>query len=229
MRAARALAGIAALVHGREPGAALTLEKHLPVAAGLGGGSADAAAAIRLLCRLWNLDPATSAITDLAASLGADVPMCLASRPLRATGVGETLLPLGPLPDLAILLVNPRIAVSTPDVFRALENRSNPPLPEPVPLGDADAFLASLQSARNDLEPAAVRVAPVIGLVLERLAAAPGQRLARMSGSGATCFALFDHMDEAAGTAAAIQAERPDWWVRHAPLDGSGADWRGAD
>ncbi|WP_210272619.1 4-(cytidine 5'-diphospho)-2-C-methyl-D-erythritol kinase [Chthonobacter rhizosphaerae] len=217
----RAAVGLAALAGRADVPVAITLEKHLPVAAGLGGGSADAAATLRLLCRLWSMDPADAAVRDLAGRLGADVPMCLASRPLRAAGVGEVVTPIASLPALGILLVNPGVAVPTPAVFRALDRRDNPPLPETIP-SDADALLAMLAEARNDLEAPAIRVAPVVADVLAALRDCAGARLARMSGSGATCFALFDHEGAARAAATAVAAAHPSWWARSAALGGDG-------
>ncbi|WP_075217039.1 4-(cytidine 5'-diphospho)-2-C-methyl-D-erythritol kinase [Mongoliimonas terrestris] len=215
-RAAESLA----LALSRPPGdVAFALEKHLPVAAGLGGGSADAAAVLRLLSALWDVDPNGPAVTAVAAGLGADVPMCLASRPLRAEGIGERLTPVGRLPRFGILLANPGAAVSTPAVFRALTHRDNPPLPAVIPT-DRAGLLDLLAGARNDLEPAAISVAPVIADVLARLTDLPGARLARMSGSGATCFALFDSPEIAAASVPLLAEARPGWWVRTAALDG---------
>lgn len=213
MRAARGLADIC----GGRPGARIRLEKALPVAAGIGGGSADAAAALRLLCRLWSVDPALPAVRALALRLGADVPMCLLSRPLRARGIGERTEAFAPAEGIGILLANPRIAVPTGPVFARLEQRDNAPVAA-MPPGDRDGFLAALLACRNDLEAPARAVAPGIGEALERIAGLAGCRLARMSGSGATCFGLFD--DEAAARAAAarLSADRPDWWIAAAPL-----------
>jgi 4-diphosphocytidyl-2-C-methyl-D-erythritol kinase len=211
----RAAVALRALAPGR-PGAAITLEKALPVAAGLGGGSADAAAAIRALCRIWAIDPANPAVPGIALGLGADVPMCLASRPLRARGIGEALEPME-APPLGIVLANPGVAVPTADVFRRLARRDNPPIPA-VPLPDARGFLAGIATLRNDLEAPARDVAPAVGETLDALAALAGCRLARMSGSGATCFGLFDDADAAAAAASELARRRPGWWVRGSVL-----------
>ena len=196
-------------------GAALHLEKNLPVASGIGGGSADAAATLKALGELWRVSLPKGDIEAIALSLGADVPMCLAGAPARVTGVGETVLPYGGLPDLDLVLVNPGVAVSTPAVFRALASRDNAPLPalpDRFPaIGDLVDWLAT---ARNDLEPAAIGLAPVIGDVLARLGDAPGSLFARMSGSGATSFGIFENTEAAAAAAAAIAAAEPGWWVR---------------
>ena len=180
------------------------LDKRLPVAAGIGGGSADAAAALRLLCRRYGRDPIE--VMPLAAGLGADVPACLLSQPLRGTGRGDELVPLSePLPPCPVLLVNPRLPLATGPVFQAWDGVDRGPLPE----GEA---LAVARAARNDLEPPARTLLPLIGGVVEQLEAQAGVLLARMSGSGATCFALFE--DEGARDAAdrAIATARPGWW-----------------
>jgi 4-diphosphocytidyl-2-C-methyl-D-erythritol kinase len=211
LRAARHLGG---------PGAAITLTKVLPPASGIGGGSADAAATLRALLRLAGADPV---VTDPAtlATLGADVPACFMGRPLRLRGIGEQLDPLAhPLPPAWFVLVNPRVEVPTPRVFAALERRENPPLPDHLPQGwhDAGDLAAFLHSTRNDLEPPARATAPVIGDVLAALAATPACLLARMSGSGATCFGLYATEPQAHAAAAAIIAGNPGWWVAPAPM-----------
>jgi 4-diphosphocytidyl-2-C-methyl-D-erythritol kinase len=188
--------------------AALTLEKHLPVASGIGGGSADAAAALRLLCRLWGVGAGAGAV--LAPRLGADVPVCLHGQPARMRGVGEILEPVPRLPPAGLLLVNPGVALATADVFRARagEFSTAPPLPDGWP--DAGALAAWLQSAANDLEPPAQMLRPVIRVVLEAIAGTDGCLLARMSGSGATCFGLFPGAAEA--VAAAGRLGGSGWW-----------------
>ncbi len=217
---ARAARGIAALA-GLEAAVALTLDKRLPVAAGLGGGSADAAATLRLLCRLWGIDPADGSVAALALSLGADVPMCLASRPVRARGIGEALEPMAVPAGLGILLANPRVAVSTAEVFRRLPGRDNPPVAA-LPPSDPDGFLAALAGCRNDLEAAARAIAPEIGDALETIGALRGCRLARMSGSGATVFGIFGDLSAAQAAAAALAVARPGWWIAAAPLSSPG-------
>jgi 4-diphosphocytidyl-2-C-methyl-D-erythritol kinase len=206
LRAARALAAEA----GVTAGARLVLEKRLPVASGIGGGSADAAAALRVLCRLWRLAPPPQVLARLAVSLGADVPICLAGRTARMGGIGERLEPAPPLPSCGVLLVNPGIAVATAEVFRVRQGAWSEPATLPPAWDDAVAMAADLAKLRNDLEPAAVGLRPAIGDVLADLAATPGRLLARMSGSGATCFALY--VDTAAARLAAGRIERPGWW-----------------
>ena len=203
LRAARALAEAAGIT----AGAAMTLEKHLPVASGIGGGSADAAAALRLLARLWNLRPAPADLAAIAARLGADVPVCLTTTPSRMGGVGEVLTAPPMLPRFGLALVNPGLPVATADVFRARQGPFSDPAPLPDAFPDA-ATLAGFLAAhtRNDLEPPARALCLAIGAVLAALAATPGCLLARMSGSGATCFGLF------ASPEAAIAPTNPGWW-----------------
>lgn len=211
LRAARHLGG---------PGAAITLTKVLPPASGIGGGSADAAATLRALIRMAGADPAATDPATLA-TLGADVPACYLGVPLRLRGIGERLDPLThPLPPAWFVLVNPRVEVPTPRVFAALDRRENPPLPDPLPQGwrDTGALTAFLQSTRNDLAPPARATAPVIGDVLAALAATPACLLARMSGSGATCFGLYATEPQARAAAARITAHSPGWWVAAAPM-----------
>lgn len=191
-------------------GARIVLEKRLPVASGIGGGSADAAAALRALSRLWQvpLPPAEAVLT-----LGADVPACLLGRPVRMRGVGERLEPLpGPVPT-HMLLANPRVAVPTPDVFARLELRENPPLPDLPPFPDATAVARFAAACRNDLEAPAIALAPVIAEVLDRLRATPGCLLARMSGSGATCFGLYAEAGLRDAALGRLTEEHPGWWV----------------
>jgi len=194
-----------------ERGAAIRLVKRLPHAAGIGGGSSDAAAALRMLSRLWGV-----AVPGDVTALGADVPVCLrAPAPQRMAGVGEVVTALPALPEAALVLVNPGVEVQTPEVFRALDHRENPGLPE-VPEGmDYSAFVGWLAGTRNDLQAAAVGIAPVIGEALGALRAA-GADISVMSGSGATCVGMVRDMDLAARLAAAV--ERPGWWVAAAPM-----------
>lgn len=210
MRAAKALADMT----DRAPDARITLDKHLPIASGIGGGSADAAATLRGLTRLWNLPLGQADLVPLARTLGADVPVCLGSTAARMQGIGDRLTSMTlPLADLPIILVNPGKAVSTPEVFRALDvfsgNRS-------VVSFDriGEEFPTHLEGSVNDLETPAIRIEPEIDVVLKELRRHPGVVLARMSGSGATCFALFD--DRAARDRASIEvsADYPNWWVQ---------------
>lgn len=208
LRAARALAAR----YGVGAGAALHLRKHLPAAAGVGGGSADAAAALHALCALWGLTPDPAELRALALSLGADVPVCLEGRTCRMTGIGEILSPLPPLPEAGILLVNPGVACETPAVFRARQGDFSAPGAPFHPGRDAAALAAALAEEPNDLTQAAIAVCPPIRDVLDRLGTLEGVRLIRMSGSGATCFALFD--DGPAAEAALRHLDAPAaWWA----------------
>ncbi len=193
-------------------GAVFLLEKNLPVASGIGGGSADAAAALRLSCRLWPDRTVDRAGLDaLAVSLGADVPVCLPQRPARMGGIGDALSRAPSLPDHGLLLVNCGLAVSTPAVFRARVPEVRAPADLPDGWSDAPAMAADLGRLHNDLQPAAIALCPAIAEVLTAIGRQRGCLLARMSGSGATCFGLFAGVDAAVDAAAAL--ERPDWWV----------------
>jgi 4-diphosphocytidyl-2-C-methyl-D-erythritol kinase len=198
------------------------LVKRLPVASGIGGGSADAAAALRLLARLNDLPLSHPALLAAAGRIGADVPVCLEARARIMRGIGDQLGPSLHLPRLFALLVNPGVAVETAPVFRALGlqaghghagavaafNAEEPSLATPASL------IAALAASGNDLEAPAHAVAPVIGEVLSVLSALPGCRLARMSGSGATCFALFDDCGASAAAGKRLSKQQPDWWVK---------------
>jgi 4-diphosphocytidyl-2-C-methyl-D-erythritol kinase len=217
LRAARALRDAA----GVALGARIRLLKNLPVAAGIGGGSADAAATLQALAALWDVRLAPEALAALALGLGADVPACLAGRPVAVSGIGEILAPAVALPRVHAVLANPNVACPTPPVFRAYREAGTP-FSAPAPLAraprDAKDLAAELARRRNDLEAPALTLVPEIGAVLAALAAQPGALIARMSGSGATCFALFAEATEAEAGARAIQAAEPRWWVRAAPL-----------
>jgi 4-diphosphocytidyl-2-C-methyl-D-erythritol kinase len=195
-------------------GVRLELTKRLPVAAGLGGGSADAAAALRRLNRTWGLGLAAAELAALGLRLGADVPMCLLSRPLRASGIGERVTPVAGIPALPLLLVNPGVRVATPDVFRRLARAERPGLP-PLPprFGSVMEFVMWLRKTRNDLTEPASALAPEIGRVLKALAADPDCLIARMTGSGATVFGVFMSVDSANRAADRLHAARPDWWL----------------
>ena len=205
-----------------------TLDKVLPVAAGIGSGSADAAAALRLLARVNGLELDDPRLLEVALLTGADVPVCLASQPCDMTGVGETLLPLS-LPKMPCVLVNPRLPVATRDVFQALGLRNGELL-----VGAADVMRATgwpeagasiedwvevLAANFNDLEAPATRIQPVIGEVISALSATNGAWLARMSGSGATCFALYENTAEALRASQKIQLDHPLWWVHAGVLN----------
>jgi 4-diphosphocytidyl-2-C-methyl-D-erythritol kinase len=206
---------------------AFALDKVLPVAAGIGGGSADAAAALRLLARLNDLSLDDPRIQKVALATGADVPVCLVSRACDMTGVGEQLLPLS-LPSMPCVMVNPRVPVATKDVFQELGLRNGellvgvtdviraPAWPEEG--GSTADWVAVLERVPNDLEAPALRIQPVIGEVLEALRGTAGVQLARMSGSGATCFAIYGAANEAHAAAERIRRDHPGWWVHAGTL-----------
>jgi 4-diphosphocytidyl-2-C-methyl-D-erythritol kinase len=199
-----------------------TLDKTLPVAAGIGGGSADAAAALRLLARLNTLALDDPRLMEAARLAGADVPVCVASQSSVMTGIGEQLLPVR-VPRMACVMVNPRVPVVTAEVFAALNLRKGEILTDvtdvvrsrkwPTEESSVDEWLKALGHAANDLEPPAIKIQPVVGEVLSALRKAAGARLTRMSGSGATCFALFDGDAEARSAGQALQAAHPQWWI----------------
>ncbi|THD71217.1 MAG: 4-(cytidine 5'-diphospho)-2-C-methyl-D-erythritol kinase [Bradyrhizobium sp.] len=199
-----------------------TLDKVLPVAAGIGGGSADAAAALRLLAGLNGLALDDARLLDVALLTGADVPVCLASRACDMSGVGETLLPLS-IPKMPCVLVNPRVGVATKAVFEGLGLRSGELLVGasdviqatawPEPGASLEDWVEALALASNDLEAPAMRIQPVISEVLAALNATNGAWLARMSGSGSTCFAIYENTAEAQRAAQKIQLDHPLWWV----------------
>ncbi len=205
LRAARALAQAAGIA----PQAALVLEKALPVASGIGGGSADAAAALRALDALWGLGWGEARLAGVAAPLGADIPACVASRACRMGGVGDVLGPAPRLPAFGLLLANPRMALPTPAVFKARRGGFSPAATLPAAWNDARAMARDLALLGNDLEPAATALCPPIQDVLAALRELPGCLLARMSGSGATCFAVFAEPGAAHRHAAALPAT---WW-----------------
>ena len=204
------------------------LEKVLPVAAGIGGGSADAAAALRLLARLNDLALDDGRLVEVALATGADVPVCLASQACDMTGVGEKLLPLTP-PTMPCVLVNPRVPVATKDVFEALGLRHGeiligatdvmiqaPSWPEQG--GSLEEWVEALAEGSNDLEEPATRIQPLVGEVIAALNATNGAWLARMSGSGATCFAIYENTAEAQRAANKIRLDHPSWWVHAGTL-----------
>ena len=197
-------------------GAAIRLSKVLPVAAGMGGGSSDAAATIRGLCRLWDLEPGVPEIVELAARLGADVPACLIARPVMVGGIGEQIITHPTLPVMALALINPGIAVLSAEVY----DRCHPLGPAIAtaiePPSRLSTLIPWLTQRRNDLTPAARGLAPEIGEVLAFLESQRGCLLARMSGSGATCFGIFERLDLAASATAVAARHYPQWWARTA-------------
>jgi 4-diphosphocytidyl-2-C-methyl-D-erythritol kinase len=209
LRAARMLADAA----GVRPWAALRLVKRLPVASGIGGGSADAAAALGAVGALWRVTHKPGALAALGLKLGADVPVCLAGRAAQVSGVGEKLAPAPALPKAPLLLVNPLKPLATPAVFKARDGAFSQPAPLAAAPRDVRDLAEALGARRNDLAKAAAGLVPEIATILEALQAQPGCLLARMSGSGATCFALFARADEAASAAAALKSRQARWWI----------------
>ncbi|MGZ5931302.1 MAG: 4-(cytidine 5'-diphospho)-2-C-methyl-D-erythritol kinase [Rhizomicrobium sp.] len=211
LRAARALAAHA----GRSAGAAITLTKNLPVASGIGGGSADAAAALRGLTRLWALDMSWPDLRAIAETLGSDVPVCVESKSSWMEGRGERVTPAGALAEMAMVLVNPGVAVPTAGVFRDLKTRHGTgTIDHAARMLLPRELIAFLKTTSNDLEMPARAFAPVIGEVLSELSRMPGVELWRMSGSGATCFALFEDEGAAEMAAIALSHSHPQWWVQ---------------
>lgn len=199
----------------------IALTKNLPVAAGIGGGSADAAAMLRLLARIGEGEFPLADLKRIALALGADVPMCLLSRPAEVRGVGEIIHTLRDFPPTFLVLVNPLVPVATADVFRRLENRTNPPMPAlPQPLTRPAQLGLWLAETRNDLEAAAVALLPEIGTLLREMRVLDGCALARMSGSGGTVFGLFGSAAQAHQAAHDMRARYPDYWVAAAPAIG---------
>jgi len=192
---------------GHAPAVSIHLDKNLPVASGIGGGSADAAAALRGLQRFWNVRVPADILSALALQLGADVPMCLESRPLIARGIGEEIERVT-LPRLFLVLANPLKGVSTPQIFRALAQKNNRPL-DLSPGG----WMRVIEANRNDLEPPARSLTPEIAEI-SALLAGSGADLVRMSGSGATCFGLFPSLQAAEAAAQQLHSQRPDWYFQ---------------
>lgn len=200
---------------GRASDIAVHLDKALPVAAGVGGGSADAAAVLRALIRLWNLDPQDPQIALLSEGLGADVPVCLlGGQSAFVGGIGEDLYPGPPLAGLAVVLVNPRVPLPTAAVFRARTGAFSHPGRFVNSSDLPDNLIRQLRNLGNDLMAPARQLCPAIGDVLDALELAPACQLARMSGSGPTCFGLFPSQSAADEAAARLLAEHPDWWVQ---------------
>lgn len=201
--------------YGIKQGAAITLTKQLPVAAGIGGGSADAAAAMRLLNRLWGISAPLGELAPLAASLGADMTACLYSQPLRMQGIGEHIQLLPPdevtaLQGGSVLLVNAGVPLLTADVYRAMR--------APSPAIEAPQALPNWRAARNDLQPAAAAICAEIAPLLEALAVQQGCEVARLCGSGATCFGWFDSHEAAQAALAELSSRYPAWWIKQASI-----------
>ncbi len=214
LKAARALSAWAAARGVKPSGAEVTLEKNLPIASGLGGGSSDAAAALLMLAQLWALPVGIDELHEIALSLGADVPVCLNARPAFMLGMGDVLKPATGLPQFFLVLVNPGVSVSTAQIFKALGARTGTVEPKTFAGATAHDLALWLDHLTNDLAAPAVEFAPVITRVETAITATEGCLLARMSGSGATCFGIYETHDGATAAAEAIAKAHSDWWVR---------------
>ena len=199
--------------HGR-----ITLCKNLPVASGVAGGSSDAATALRGLVRLWRLPEETGRLQKIARQLGADVPACLAHKPVWAEGIGEQMTWMPHLPQFHLLMVNPLVATPTPEVFRRFSTRFSAPLQYSGRRKSMQEWIADLSRYRNDLTDAALQVTPQIREVLQVIEATPNCHFARLSGSGATCFGVYDSAAAVSAAMNKLRANHPDWWVAQASL-----------
>ncbi len=223
LKAARALKVWAQQRDHPAPAVELTLEKNLPVASGIGGGSSDAAATLHLLAKHWALPIHSDDLQAIGLTLGADVPVCLRSLPTLVSGIGEVLMPIDNLPELFLVLVNPRVAVPTSVVFSALTVRTGAVAPTLPVKSNIREFAAKLDGTINDLAAPAKSFAPIIMRVEQALVATDGCLLARMSGSGATCFGLYASYEAAAGAAKTVASSNPLWWVTSARLYNDGS------
>jgi len=217
LRAARALRDAYSI----DAGARMKLEKNLPVSSGIGGGSTDAAAALRVLCALWQVEAGPTRLARIALSLGADIPVCLNARPAMMSGIGEIVNDVAAPPPCGVVLVNAREGVSTPAVFAARKGAfsNTAGWDEPATF---ERFVDVLRMHNNDLVEAALSVSPVIGEVVHALAASDDCALARLSGSGGTCFGIYRTAAQAAAAAMQIGANHPEWWcVATAIRDGA--------
>ncbi|HQT79599.1 MAG TPA: 4-(cytidine 5'-diphospho)-2-C-methyl-D-erythritol kinase [Rhodopila sp.] len=202
---------------GLTPTGHIELEKNLPVASGIGGGSADAAAAMKLMMYHWQIMPDPDDIKAVALRLGADVPVCLAARTIRMSGVGDVLDLTYPLPPIGMVLINPGVPVSTAAIFKSLSGPFSGPAMEPhAPWKTPQEMVEALEPTRNDLQGPACRLVPVINDVLDAIKAMPGCLMARMSGSGATCFGIFENPEAARSAAAGFS--HPGWWIWGGPI-----------
>ena len=214
----KATRGLSTLL-GIEPNFKINLHKTLPLAAGIGGGSADAAATVKAILQFHDIDPASVKELDaFLLSLGADVPVCFYGQPCHMSGIGEIIRPAAGVPPLHMVLVNPLEACSTAEIFRQLNGKFTPDDDYAAAWDDARSFISFLQSRGNDMEDAAVSVTPVIADILCDIAASANCLLSRMSGSGATCFGLYETAADATAAAAQIQSTHPQFWVRKTTL-----------
>lgn len=218
LRAARGLRDLL----GTDKGAALTLAKQVPVSSGIGGGSADAAATLRVLSALWEMSADEDALARLALDLGADVPVCLAGRPQFMAGIGDVLTDVPPLPPVWVVLANPGVAVSTPEVFKARSGGFSDSARFDQAPATASALADVLRTRGNDLEAPACSLHPEIGVAKAALERCEGCLLSRMSGSGATCFGLFEDPGAALAAEGDLARAHPGWWVAAARLRGAG-------
>lgn len=214
LRAARALRAASGSTHG----AKLGLTKNLPLSSGIGGGSADAAAALLALRDLWALDMGDAELAALGLALGADVPVCLAGRPSRVSGIGDKIEPAPNLPAAWLVLANPGIPVSTPEVFSRRQGPFGDPVRTPASWTGVEALAETLAGSGNDLTDAAIGAAPAIAGMLDEMADLPGALLTRLSGSGATCFSLMRDEPSAQFGVMALEEFHPDWWIKAAPV-----------
>ena len=214
LRAAQALQKIGRVYNG----AKLILTKNLPVAAGMGGGSSNAAATLRALVRLWDLECSHEELNSIALTLGADVPICLYGRAAFVSGIGERIRPAPVLPSANLVIINPRIRISTPAVFKARQGRFSRPVREPVRFDSIENLANQLAQNCNDLTQPAILIEPAIKAVLAALESASDCLLSRMSGSGGSCFGVFEKECQAAKAAADIAKQHPEWWIKTAKL-----------
>jgi 4-diphosphocytidyl-2-C-methyl-D-erythritol kinase len=219
LRAARWLAAkTGAVKTGATEGADLSLEKNLPIASGIGGGSSDAAATLMACARIWGVDVSNLPHGELAAQLGADVPVCMVRRPAIMRGIGEDISVLPSLPAAWLVLANPNLPLATKAVFGALRGRYSTALEPMPPCKDAADLARYLEGQRNDLALPAIELMPAIGTVLEALSATPGCLLARLSGSGPTCFGLYGTEAAAQNAANALKTTHSGWWIAPAMM-----------
>lgn len=200
------------------PTGQITLQKNLPVASGMGGGSSDAATTLRGLCRLWGLSEENGRLERLAAQLGADVPACLYRRPVWMEGVGDKMMRMQDMPDMQLVLVTPPVQTPTPEVFkcfaRRFSGRYSPPIKHAGRRKSLQEWIADLRFYRNDLTDAAIEVSPDIRTALAAIAATPNCHIARLSGSGATCFGIYDSAGAAQAAVNKLRQEYPRWWIK---------------
>jgi len=201
-----------------KPAASIRLKKNLPVASGMGGGSTDAATALIGLVKLWALPEETARLQKIAQKLGADVPACLMRKPVWAEGIGEKMTRLPDMPGMHFVLLNPLTPTPTPDVFRQFRSKFSPPLQFTGRRKTMHEWIADLKMYRNDMTDAAMQVSPAIKPALQALADTPNCHFARLSGSGATCFGVYDHREAATAAVNKLRMQFPNWWISQANL-----------